>query len=265
MYLSIINDVFQGLIMGNLRVLPPALKDIRAYTFLLKRSNIGRMDATTRSFHGVSGGCCDIIIPSVYIASVSVSTQPRESRCYARTHTRAFTAGRAARNTGSTGIKAPSLEALAGAMQRGAARPIRVGSHEHVHASAGTRAESPSRSPLPGQSVGFDVAAGLLPSPTRIPLYTSHAPLFLSSLSFFLFLPTYRSIVIYYGHPSPFRCEDSMCSLFPHSRNILNISYGYLINDAIFLGCFCDIIWIFLSFLETHVSFYFCCMSNDEW
>ena len=83
---------FQGLIMGNLRVLPPALKDIRAYTFLLKRSNIGRMDATTRSFHGVSGGCCDIIIPSVYIASVSVSTTSGESLL--RTHAHACVHGR---------------------------------------------------------------------------------------------------------------------------------------------------------------------------
>ena len=79
--------------MGKLRVLPPALKDIRAYTFLLKRSNIGRVDATTRSFHGrVSGGCCDIIIPSVYIASVSASTIAGESLL--RTHAHACIHGR---------------------------------------------------------------------------------------------------------------------------------------------------------------------------
>jgi len=68
------------------------------------------------------------------------------------------------------------------------------------------------KSKQPGQSVGFDVAADPLPSPSRIPLYTSHAPLFLS-LSFSLFLPAYRSIVVHCDHLS-LSFVVRTCSLF---------------------------------------------------
>lgn len=233
--------------MENLRILPPALKDIRAYTFLLKRSNIGRVDATTRSFHGVSGGCCDII-PSVYIASVSVSTTSRESRCYARTHTRASTAGRAARNTGSTGIKAPSLEA--GAVQRGAVPLVRsawalTGTYTHPREHA-RKARAEART-VGGLWCGRRSAAFANPNTfIYVPCSAfSFFSLFLSVSSYVSFdRPLWSSLSL--------SLWGSMCSLFPHSRNIPNISYGYLINDAVSLGCLCDIIWTFLGCIFMH-------------
>jgi len=130
--------------MGNRRVLPPALKDTCVYVPAKKEQHR-------------SSGCDDTVVlrcfrrmlrhyPFRIYREERAWAQPRENRRYARTHTRASTAGRATRNTGSTGIKAPSLEAGGGATRRGVAHPIRAGSHGHVHASAGTRAESPSRS-----------------------------------------------------------------------------------------------------------------------
>lgn len=67
--------------------------------------------------------------------------------------------------------------------------------------------------PEPGQSVGFDVAAGLLPSPSRIPLYTSRAPLFYSSLSLSLcfFLRIVRSS---FTAVIPLPSAVRTCSLF---------------------------------------------------
>lgn len=92
-------------------------------------------------------------------------------------------AARSARNTGSTGIKALSLE-------------VGAGSHGHVHAPAGTRAESPRRSSrtVDGR---FDVAAALcclfaIPNTFRY-IRFSRAPLFLPSLHL-SFSPLYANI-----------------------------------------------------------------------
>lgn len=160
--------------MGNRRVLPLALKDTRVRVSAKKRNNIGRVDATTRSFHGVSGGCCDII-PSVYTRA-----RPRESRRYARTHTRASTAGRA------TPVQPESKHRLSKPAQRDAeplSRSTRALTGTYTHPREHARKAEAG-------AVGgrFDVAADLLPSPSRIPLYTSHAPLFHSPLAFSLFL-----------------------------------------------------------------------------
>lgn len=154
MYLSIINDAFQGLIMGNRRVLPLALKDTCVHVPVKKeqRRSSGRDDT-------VVPRCFRRMLRHYPFRIVYANTRPRESRRrrrrrYARTHTRASTAGRAVQCSAAqraTPVQPESKhhrsKPAQRAARRGAARLIRAGSHGHVHASAGTRAESQSRSP----------------------------------------------------------------------------------------------------------------------
>lgn len=131
--------------------------------------------------------------------------EPR-SRRYARTHTlvRSSTDGRATRNTGSTGIKAHRSRcgtARRGAAQRNVERAVRSLdprglSHGHVHAPAGTRAESPTWSPASRWALWCGRRSAFAIPNTFI--YVQRAPLFLSLLALFYLLLSslmYRSIV----------------------------------------------------------------------
>lgn len=165
--------------MGNRRVLPPALKD--AYTVPLKRNNVGRVDATTRSFHGVSGGCCDII-PSVYTARNEREREHGLGRAAAATHARTRVRPRPAAQR-ATPVQPELKHHLSKPVRRNAeplARSARALTGTYTHPREHARKVQAEARAVGGR---FDVAAGLLPSPTRIPLYTSRAPLFLSSLS----------------------------------------------------------------------------------
>jgi len=138
-----------------------------------------------------SEGCCDII-PS---RGVYRDDQREPRKSWLRTHAHARVRARARPRPGAhraTPVQPESKHLGVGAAQRDMellARSTRF-SHGHVHAPAGTRAESPLEvRPVGGR---FDVAAAPLLSPFRIPLYTFRAPLFLSLLS--SSAATYRSI-----------------------------------------------------------------------